>query len=110
MLFFFTIIQISQTNCASDTAIRKRRKIELVGKMQGQVPGAQTAQPPPQQQQIQVQNQPQTVVIKQQPQVVQVQPQQQVVQNNVKIEQDQQLSSVGKLPKTVNRTLVSMHF
>ncbi|XP_065087846.1 UDP-N-acetylglucosamine--peptide N-acetylglucosaminyltransferase 110 kDa subunit isoform X2 [Ochlerotatus camptorhynchus] len=67
--------------------------------MQGQVPGTQTAQPPSVQQ-IQVQTQPQTVVIQQQatPQAIQVQvQQQQVVQNNAKIDQSQQLSSVGLL-------------
>lgn len=95
------ILQVQTINPVdSGTEIRKRRKIEVVQKMQGQVPGTQTAQPPSVQQQIQVQTQPQTVVIQQQapPQAIQVQvQQQQVVQNNAKIDQSQQLSSVGLL-------------
>lgn len=90
---------ITSTDYESGSAVRKRRRIELVEKMQGQVPGTQAAQPQPHQpqQQIQVQTQPQTVVIQQQPppQAV-VQQQQQVVQNNAKIDQGQ-LSSVGLL-------------
>lgn len=76
--------------------------------MQGQVPGTQTAQPPSVQQQIQVQTQPQTVVIQQQTpsQAIQVQvQQQQVVQSNAKIDQSQQLSSVGKSPLILFLTL-----
>lgn len=103
------ILQVQTINpVASGTEVRKRRKIEVVQTMQGQVPGTQAAQPPSvqqvvqQQQQIQVvQTQPQqTVVIQQQapPQAIQVQvQQQQVVQNNAKIDQSQQLSSVGLL-------------
>lgn len=96
--------EISPADCGDSGAsigIRKRRKVEVAKKMQGQVPGAQAAQPSPVPQQIQVvQTQPQTVVIQQQApqQVVQVQvQQQQVVQNSVKIDQTQQLSSVGLL-------------
>lgn len=92
---------ITPADSGTTEEIRKRRKIEVVQKMQGQVPGTQTAQQPPSvQQQIQVQTQPQTVVIQQQapPQAIQVQvQQQQVVQNSAKIDQSQQLSSVGLL-------------
>lgn len=97
--------EISPADCGNSAiGIRKRRKIEVVQKMQGQIPGAQAAaQPSPVPQQIQVQQQqqqPQTVVIQQQApqQAIQVQvQQQQVVQNSVKIDQTQQLSSVGLL-------------
>ncbi|XP_055607653.1 UDP-N-acetylglucosamine--peptide N-acetylglucosaminyltransferase 110 kDa subunit-like isoform X4 [Uranotaenia lowii] len=68
--------------------------------MQAQLPtGAQTAQPPQQIQIVQQVQQAQTVVIQQQPppQAIQQLQQQQVVQNNAKIDQAQQLSSVGLL-------------
>lgn len=86
------------TNYASGAEIRKRRRVEVLPKMQGQVPGGTQAVVQPQASQ---QGGPQTVVIQQQqpPQtVVQVvqQQQQQVVQNNAKIDQAQQLSSVGE--------------
>ncbi|XP_055607650.1 UDP-N-acetylglucosamine--peptide N-acetylglucosaminyltransferase 110 kDa subunit-like isoform X2 [Uranotaenia lowii] len=86
----------------SPVVIQKRRKIEpkAITTMQAQLPtGAQTAQPPQQIQIVQQVQQAQTVVIQQQPppQAIQQLQQQQVVQNNAKIDQAQQLSSVGLL-------------